>query len=92
MTDVIPFLVPVTSSNVSRVGYDHATCTLYVEFKGHTLKGQKPSVCSLYAYDDVPANMHTDLMAAPSKGNYLNSVIKPAYSYRKLEPLVKEAA
>jgi hypothetical protein len=68
-------LTPVNSSNVAAVGYDPATARLYVVFRGGTL----------YAYEGVPPAVHAGLMAAPSKGRYLNDEIKGAYDYRRLD-------
>lgn len=74
-------MTPVESSNLAAVGYDPAQRTLYVEFKGG----------GLYAYADVPPATHAALMAAPSKGRYLNAEVKGAYAYQRLD-LVEEAA
>ena len=73
--EVVPHLVPVTSSNVKAVGYDRPTQTLYVAFHGG----------GLYAYDGVPPRDHAAMMVASSKGRYLNAEVKPAYAFRKLD-------
>lgn len=52
---------PVTSSNLVAVGYDPATSTLAVEFKGG----------AVYHYGNVPAQAFDDLMASPSPGSLL---------------------
>lgn len=64
----------VDSSNVEAIGYDNKTQQLHVRFLSGTT----------YVYDKVPADIYEDLMAAPSKGSYVNRVIKGAYDYTKL--------
>ena len=79
----MPALVPVSSSNLLAVSYDPATETLYVAFKA-----KPPALPALYAYEGVPTAIHAALMAAPSHGTYLNTVIKAdrtRYPYHKLE-------
>lgn len=57
---------PVTSSQLVSVGYDAATETLEIKFKnGH-----------VYQYQNVPAKMHAELMAAESIGSYFIKHIK----------------
>lgn len=65
---------PVSSSNVASIGYDVAAQVLEVEFK----------TGAVYAYDQVPAEIHADLMAAASVGQVLNSKVKPNYPFRKV--------
>lgn len=65
-------MIPVSSSNLSAVGYEDTT--LYVRFHSG----------STYAYFNVPENVYNGLLAAPSKGKYLASVIKGSYTYQKL--------
>jgi hypothetical protein len=38
----------------------------------------------VYRYDDVPADVHTALMAAPSKGGFLARFVKDRYVYRRV--------
>lgn len=65
---------PVNSSNLSRVGYDEQTNTLYIEFhSGGT-----------YCYFNVPSSVFNDLMQAPSHGVYFHRHIKNWYNWRKL--------
>ena len=66
--------IPVSSSNISSVGYDAATQTLQVEF----LSG------SLYQYFDVPQIIFEDFINAGSKGKYLAFQIKGIYRYAKV--------
>lgn len=68
-------MVPVSSSNLSAVGYDAATQTLRVAFIGG----------GLYEYSGVPVSVHTGLMSASSHGSYFDAHIKKGpYRYRKI--------
>jgi hypothetical protein len=58
-------LVPVESSMIQAVGYDPKTRTLEVVFNS----GQT------YCYEDVPPEVHQELMAADSKGQYMRAAI-----------------
>ena len=64
----------VDSSNVEAIGYDEAAQELHVQF----LSG------GTYVYHGVPQDVYDDLMAAPSKGSYLNRMIKGNYEYSKM--------
>ncbi len=64
----------VDSSNIEAIGYDPAARELHVRF----LHGDT------YAYHGVPEDVYDELMAAPSKGSYLNRVIKGNYGYSKM--------
>lgn len=64
---------PVSSSNVSAVGYEEATQTLYVTFNGG----------GTYSYDGVPKEKYLSLLSAPSIGKFINSNIKPAHSVKR---------
>ena len=64
----------VASSNVSAIGYDSQTQTLEVEFLGG----------SVYQYYNVPHEMHSRFMQAPSKGRFLNAYIKNSYPYSRV--------
>ena len=57
------------SSSVVSVGYDPATAMLEVEFTGG----------AVYRYFAVPNAVYRDFAEAPSKGGFLNAVIKPTY-------------
>jgi len=65
---------PVTSTNLSSVGYDHATGILEIAFHSG----------GLYQYAGVPANVYQSLMSASSHGQYFHRFIKDIYPYRKL--------
>ena len=62
------------SSVIANMHYDNAAATLRVVF----VSGD------VYEYRKVPAAVYMDMKAARSKGSYLNRVIKPKYSYRKV--------
>ncbi|PCH73279.1 MAG: ATPase [Rhodobacteraceae bacterium] len=64
----------VGSSNIASIGYDDATETLEIEF----LTG------AIYQYYNVGSDMHQNLMAAPSKGSFLNTYIRNAYAYSRV--------
>jgi hypothetical protein len=70
----MPEMVPVDSTNIVRVGYDDGSQELYIEFdSGRT-----------YIYSDVASTTYEELMAADSKGSYLNREIKPNYACREM--------
>ena len=64
----------VESSNLKSVGYDPDTKILEIEFH----HGGE------YQYFDVPVNVHSGLMSAPSKGSYHYQHIKNVYQYQKI--------
>ena len=68
-------MIPVESSSIELVGYDEEAQELYVQFhnRGRT-----------YAYADVSPAQFDALLAAPSKGRYLNYEIKPYHEYRRI--------
>lgn len=71
-------LVPVTSSNVLAVGYCEKPPMLVVQFKA-----------GAYAYPRVPRVLFDALLQAPSKGKFINILIKPAYPVVKLTRIVQ---
>ena len=74
MAEALPRLLPVESSSIDAVGYDPASRRLYVRFRsGYT-----------YVYYAVAKPVFDDLLAADSKGRFLNQEIKDAYDYRRL--------
>lgn len=64
----------VASSNVASIGYDPQSGTLEVEF--HT--------GAVYQYYGVPENIYDQLMQAASKGSFLNTYVKNAYSFSRV--------
>ena len=57
---------PVASSNVAAVAYSPDFARLFVRFKS----GKR------YAYEGVPAGVYQGLVAAPSKGEYVWSILR----------------
>lgn len=64
----------VDSSNIEAIGYNSGKQELHVQF----LSG------ATYVYHGVPEHVYEEIMDAPSKGSYLNRVIKGVYEYAKL--------
>jgi hypothetical protein len=67
---------PVDSSSLASVGYEEPTRILEVEFHNG----------GVYQYLGVPSFTFRALMAAESRGAFLNTRIKPFYHYVRLEP------
>ena len=66
---------PVSSTDLAAVGYDYENAALRIEF----IKG------GVYEYQGVPSDIYEGLMAATSKGQFLNQYIKKGgYPYSKL--------
>lgn len=65
-------MIPVSSSNISAIGYEGST--LYVRFNNG----------SLYEYYSVPVSTYNGLMSASSHGSYLASHVKGAYRYKQI--------
>ena len=67
-------MLPVSSSAVAAIAYDARGEEVYVEFvDGDT-----------YAYSRVPPPIWRAFEAAPSKGRFVNLVLKPYFACRKL--------
>ena len=66
--------VPVISKNIHSIGYDAATETLEIKFDSG----------AVFQYYSVPANVHAELMTAPSKGSYFDYRVKNSYRYSKV--------
>jgi len=66
----------VQSSAIERIGYDGKRRRLLVTFRGKNRKS--------YAYLNVPRAEYEAILAAPSKGIYVNTVIKPRYRFELL--------
>ena len=69
----MPEMIYVDSSNIEAIGYDENAQELHVQF----LSG------GYYVYHEVPREIFDNIMAAPSKGSYLNREIKGVYRYTK---------
>jgi hypothetical protein len=57
----------VESETIASIGYEPRRCELDVEFRESG---------DVYRYFQVPAEEHSEFMAAESKGSYLNRVFK----------------
>lgn len=78
LTSMIPLLptstdgfTPVESSNLAGVRWDEDS--LFVQFKNG----------GVYQYHDVPKSEFDELIESNSKGQFLNSRIKPNYQFTK---------
>lgn len=65
---------PVQSSNIVSVGYDPATQTLEIEFKGG----------GVHQYSGVPADKHAAFMKARSVGGYFYQHIRNYHEGNKI--------
>lgn len=65
--------VDVESSNIKRIAYDELNENLYVKYNQGTE----------YRYLKVPKNIYEDFKNAPSKGSFMNSMIKNKYEFQK---------
>ena len=64
-------MIPVNSSNVAAIGYCDVCRVLQVDFSNR----------KRYRYQDVPSQVFDNFLAAPSKGRFLNSVIKSVFGF-----------
>lgn len=64
-------LTPVKSSNVAATGYDAASQTLHVQFKGG----------KTYAYAGVPPEVNASLGKADSVGRFIGANIVGKYKH-----------
>jgi hypothetical protein len=65
-------LTGVESSVIAAAGYDPERRTLYIVF----------NTGRVYEYQDVPVEIYEGLMAAGSKGKFLNEQIIDVFPYR----------
>ena len=73
--DRLPLLRRVESTSVDAIGYDPDTRRLYIRFVGSR---------RAYVYYNVGQTVFDALIAADSKGRFVNREIKDAYAYRRL--------
>jgi KTSC domain len=66
--------MPVASSSIASLGYDHEVNALEVEF----CNGRR------YRYFAVPQRVFEELLAAPSKGAYVNAHIKDRFPFTRI--------
>ncbi len=65
---------PVSSSNISSIGYDPESRTLEIEFHSG----------GVYQYFNVPESIYNALMSASSQGSYFHHYIKGQYRWTKI--------
>lgn len=78
-TNALPQINRVVSSQISEVGYDSESRTLYLRFVSNG---------ALYAYQNVSEDLYGQLMGAPSIGSFFFAAIKnnpAAYPYTRIE-------
>ena len=68
-------MVPVSSSQISAIGYEQETLKAQVRFTNG----------SLYEYDDVPKSTIDAVMGADSVGKAFNLLMKYGFNYRRIE-------
>jgi len=66
--------IPVSSSNLTSVGYEPSRQILEILFHSG----------GLYQYSGVPTNIYHGLMSASSHGKYFHQFIKNVYPYRRI--------
>jgi hypothetical protein len=68
-------MVPVKSSNIESVGYDHASQTLHIIFKtgGH------------FIYHKVRPMLYHNLMSAKSKGAFFHAEVRGKHESEKVK-------
>ena len=66
--------VDIKSSNIKSTSYNTETSLLTIVFNNG----------SIYEYSDVPWELFTKFRMADSQGAFLNSNIKPKYTFKKL--------
>lgn len=72
----LPEMIPVNSSQLSKIGYTETTKTLYVEFTNG----------AVYSYDNVEEETFNELRDAPSVGSFFIRKIKNgSYNFTKLK-------
>jgi hypothetical protein len=74
-------LIDMPSAAIRRFSYDTETRTLFVTF----VDGD------LYAYRDVPGEVHAAMGSAFSKGRFFAEQIRGRYAYAKLPPPGEDA-
>lgn len=66
--------IQLESGSVVALGYDPERAVLEVEFRGGRT----------YEYEGVPASVYSWLLKVPSKGAYIQRMIKDQYPYREV--------
>ena len=73
--------VPVKSRMLAAVAYNHDWQQLYLKFRG-----------DVYCYRCVPIEEYHELLAADSKGKYVQSHILNRYPYQRIHSAVSTAS
>jgi hypothetical protein len=68
-------MISFNSSSIAAGGYDARSRTLRLRYIGG----------DTYDYRNVPSVVFDDLLAAPSKGRFVNWHVKPYYSYVRMD-------
>jgi hypothetical protein len=68
-------MISFNSSSIAAGGYDARSRTLRLRYIGG----------DTYDYRNVPSVVFDDLLAAPSKGRFVNRHVKPYYSYVRMD-------
>jgi hypothetical protein len=68
-------MILFNSSSIAAGGYDARSRTLRLRYIGG----------GTYDYRNVPSVVFDDLLAAPSKGRFVNWHVKPYYSYVRMD-------
>lgn len=68
-------MLPVSSSQISYIGYNDVTKKLYVTFRNNN---------KTYEYDDVSVETFKEFRASSSIGKYFSENIKSEYANRKI--------
>jgi hypothetical protein len=71
---VMPEMIPVKSSNIEAIGYDHENNDLHIKFIGG----------KTYIYEKVVLSVYDELMTAESVGKYFSAYIKNKYVTRMI--------
>ncbi len=71
----MPKMQHVASSAIEMVGYDDTSSALHVVYTGG----------ARYVYRGVPSHVYHQLLAAKSKGNFINTSVKPIYPATPLQ-------
>ena len=66
------------SSTIETIWYNQDDRKLIVEFKGGTDRNQRT-----YLYENVPAEIYSNLLAAPSAGKFMAQNVKGKFTFSK---------
>ncbi len=66
-------LLAVNSSSIAAIGHDPQTSTLHIQFKNG----------GAYSYAGVPADLHAQLISAPSIGSHFHQNVRGKFTATK---------